>query len=72
MPDCGYVYCWYIVQTPYTLTQAQHDFFKYPGQPYNIRNNNLSTNLEAYQTVYNLAPFKIPPAGVPHRAGSGI
>lgn len=60
MPDCDYVICWYVLQTPFTLTTDQYNFFVMSGQPWNARQNNLSTNPDAYQTVYNLAPWAAP------------
>lgn len=34
----------------------------YPGQTSNVRNTNLGTNPQSYQTVYNIAPFPTAPA----------
>lgn len=31
MPDCNYVICWYVLQTPYTMTTEQYNFFVMAG-----------------------------------------
>jgi len=59
MPDCMYVTCFYVVQSPYTITTAQRAFFEYPGQSCNARKAAMGKNPDAYQTVYNFAPFPV-------------
>ena len=36
MPGCENV-CWYVIETPQTISKAQHDFFKLPGKDSNAR-----------------------------------
>lgn len=31
MPDCNYVICWYVLQTPYKMTTEQYNFFVMAG-----------------------------------------
>lgn len=43
MPDCGNV-CWYAVETPLKMTQAEHDYFVYEQNASNARQTGLGSS----------------------------
>jgi len=58
MPTCDPGLCWYLLPTPYLITQQQLDFFKVKGVASNYRQQDLSTNELSYsRTLLNTGLF---------------
>ena len=58
MPVCTDRLCWYLINQPFTITQAEFDFFNVEGQASNARNpNQYDTATHTTQQFYNNGPF---------------
>lgn len=58
MPVCTDRLCWYLINQPFTITQAEFDFFNVEGQTSNARNpNQYDTATHTTQQFYNDGPF---------------